>query len=346
MPPTSASSSAEDEEIVGLVGAPILGVARQPGAKAGAAQRVGRPSRLPRRQKMPRARRAGWPIPRNRRARARAERPARRPAGTAPARARKSRGKALRCGAIAAAAFRRRAGPAAARNPRAGRPARAPPGSAAPSASARRRGAIAASSTASMRRTISGGSNGVPWISICCAICSQRAEVLSSDISSPAFICALARASSTARQPVAEPHRLVAQRRHEFRRLVLAGAGIDAEQAAVAIAVGKGMDRVDEAALLAHLLEEARRHAAAERRRQHRGGVIVGVVEHEPGEPEHQVQLLEVALLALVAADIARRLGRDRPLGRAARRAACRRDRRSGRGRDCRPPPAPSARAP
>jgi hypothetical protein len=47
-----------------------------------------------------------------------------------------------------------------------------------------------------MRRTMSGGSNGVPWISMCCAICSQRAAVLSSDISSPAFICALARASS------------------------------------------------------------------------------------------------------------------------------------------------------
>ena len=45
--------------------------------------------------------------------------------------------------------------------------------------------------------TSSAGSNGVPWISMCCASCSQRAEVLSSDISRPAFICALARASST-----------------------------------------------------------------------------------------------------------------------------------------------------
>src|SRR6202034_1103862 len=37
---------------------------------------------------------------------------------------------------------------------------------------------IAASSPASMWRTISGGSNGVPWINKCCANCSQRAEVL------------------------------------------------------------------------------------------------------------------------------------------------------------------------
>ena len=54
-----------------------------------------------------------------------------------------------------------------------------------------------------MWRTMSAGSNGVPWISMCCAICSQRAPVLSSDIKSPAFICALARASSTGVNPSA-----------------------------------------------------------------------------------------------------------------------------------------------
>ena len=73
------------------------------------------------------------------------------------------------------------------------------------------------------------------------------------------------------REPLAEPPHLVAQRRHQLGRFLLAGAGIDAEHAAVAIGVGEGIDRIDEAALLADLLEQARRHAAAERGRHHRG---------------------------------------------------------------------------
>ena len=51
--------------------------------------------------------------------------------------------------------------------------------------------------TVSSGGTISGGSKGVPWIKRCCASCSQRAEVLSSDIRRPAFIWVLARLSST-----------------------------------------------------------------------------------------------------------------------------------------------------
>ena len=145
-------------------------------------------------------------------------------------------------------------------------------------------------------------------------------------------------------QPVGEPHRLVAQDRHQLGRLFLAGAGIDAEQPAVAVAVREGMDRVDEAALLAHFLEQPGRHAAAERGRQHRGGVIIGVVERNAGKPEHEVQLLEVAVLAVVAAGIARRLGRDRPCraGIAAEQRP-RPARRRGRGRNCRTPTAPCA---
>src|SRR6202022_3115309 len=54
--------AAEDEEIVALIGAPILGVAGDSGAKAGPAQRVGRPARLPRRQKVARARPEAGPF--------------------------------------------------------------------------------------------------------------------------------------------------------------------------------------------------------------------------------------------------------------------------------------------
>src|SRR6185437_14093226 len=68
-------------------------------------------------------------------------------------------------------------------------------------------------------------------------------------------------------EPVADAADLLAHRRDELHDLLRPGAGIDAEDAAVAIAVRERVDRVDEAALLADLLEEARRHAAAERRR-------------------------------------------------------------------------------
>src|SRR5262249_46160348 len=46
----------KDQKVVRLVSAPILGVARDPRAETGAAQRVGRPTRLPRGKKVPRAR--------------------------------------------------------------------------------------------------------------------------------------------------------------------------------------------------------------------------------------------------------------------------------------------------
>src|SRR5437764_14476188 len=47
---------AEDEEIVGLVGAPIFGITRNSPSKIRSAQCVGRPARLPGREKIPRAR--------------------------------------------------------------------------------------------------------------------------------------------------------------------------------------------------------------------------------------------------------------------------------------------------
>jgi len=80
-------------------------------------------------------------------------------------------------------------------------------------------------------------------------------------------------------EAVGKARGLLAQYRQQLGRLLFAGAGIDAEQPAVAIAMREGMDRIDEAALLAHLLEQAGRHAAAERGRQHGCRVIIGVAE-------------------------------------------------------------------
>ncbi len=181
--------------------------------------------------------------------------------------------------------------------------------------------ATAASSTASMRATISAMSSGRPKTIICAACCSQRAAVLSSDMSNPALSCARAR-SSSAGASAAESLRISAQRTGiSSATSVLAGAGIDAEDAAVAIGVGEGIDGIDEAALLADLLEEARRHAAAERasraptRRSNRGSA-----KRKPGKPSTHMDLFEVALLAEFAADIARGLARARPALRRQRR--------------------------
>src|SRR3546814_6199256 len=68
----------------------------------------------------------------------------------------------------------------------------------------------------------------------------------------------------------------------------------------------KSIDRIDQAALLAHLLEQARRHAAAEQRREGREDVVVIVEVADAIEAEQQMDLLEVALLAAIAAPVGR----------------------------------------
>ena len=80
-------------------------------------------------------------------------------------------------------------------------------------------------------------------------------------------------------ESVGKARGLLAQYRQQLGRLLLAGAGVDAEQPAVAIAMREGMDRIHQAALLAHLLKQAGRHAAAKRGRQHGCCVIIRVAE-------------------------------------------------------------------
>ena len=69
-------------------------------------------------------------------------------------------------------------------------------------------------------------------------------------------------------------------------------AGIDAEHPAVGVVRGVGVDGVRQAALLAHLLEQPRAHAAAERGVEHAGGEPPVVAPAQTGQPEHQVGLL------------------------------------------------------
>ena len=70
-------------------------------------------------------------------------------------------------------------------------------------------------------------------------------------------------------------------------------AGVQADEAGIREARGEGVDRVGEAALLADLLEQPRRHPAAEHRVEHaeHGAPLVG--GRDPGDPHQQVRLLD-----------------------------------------------------
>ena len=109
---------------------------------------------------------------------------------------------------------------------------------------------------------------------------------------------ARARASSSAPKCSIGARELAAEDRHQLRDLVFAGAGIDAEDAAVAVRMREGVDRIDEAALLADLLEEPRGHAAAQRGREHVRRPVVGSACGTPREAEDEMHLFEVAVLA------------------------------------------------
>ena len=130
------------------------------------------------------------------------------------------------------------------------------------------------------------GSNGVPWISMCCAICSPPPEVLSSDINRPGLPLRLgAPPPDPGLKPSSSLRVVTGTSRQQLGRLLSRRAGIDAEQPAVTVAVRERADRVDEPAFLAHFLEEPRGHAAAENGRQHGGGGRPGSPSGRPGNP-------------------------------------------------------------
>src|SRR6202044_2445453 len=80
------------------------------------------------------------------------------------------------------------------------------------------------------------------------------------------------------------------------------GSGVDAEGAGVAIGGEVGVDGVDEAALFADGLEEARAHAAAEDGVEQEGCVAGLVGDGRSGNAETELDLLEGFLVAQVNA--------------------------------------------
>ena len=105
--------------------------------------------------------------------------------------------------------------------------------------------------------------------------------------------------------------------RHQLGNVALPGRRVHAENAGVGKAPMERVDRVAEAAFLAHLLEQPRRHAAAEDHRQHLRGVEVAHVIGAALEAEDDLRVHQVAVLAEIAADIMRVLRRN------ARRRGC-----------------------
>ena len=111
----------------------------------------------------------------------------------------------------------------------------------------------------------------------------------------------------------------------EFGHVGRAGAGADAEQAAIGERPVEGVDRVGEAAGLADLVPKPRGQAAAEHVGKQMGGVVAGSLKEQPGKPEHEVGLFEPAGDAPLAARIAAAFGAVRSDGAAWRRSDARR---------------------
>ena len=104
----------------------------------------------------------------------------------------------------------------------------------------------------------------------------------------------------------------------QFARILRRGPGADAEDAAIGERPVEGIDRIGEAALLAHLLEQARRQAAAEHRGEDLERVMRAAGEGQAGQAEHEMDLFLVAADARFAAAVLAGFARE------------------GRGRRCR----------
>ena len=155
-----------------------------------------------------------------------------------------------------------------------------------------------------------------PKISIDRAIASACPCGVSSAIRMPASTCARARFSSASVSSSAAPLRRVAGARSSASvARALSAAQVDGEQAGVGEALGPGIDRIGQAALLAQLLEQPRRHAAADRLGEQRQGRRGRIGRRQAGIGQGEMRLLGRAAVGADAADEAG--ARDR------RRRAC-----------------------
>ena len=128
------------------------------------------------------------------------------------------------------------------------------------------------------------------------AICSARALEDSNAVNIDTFICALARASSVSSRFCVACARQSKLDRDELGKLAPAARGIKAEQAGVGIGPVEGMDRIGEAALLAHFLEQARGHAAADDIGEDMRGILILIGVGHALEADDDMSLLEAPL--------------------------------------------------
>ena len=179
------------------------------------------------------------------------------------------------------------------------------------------------------------------------AICSARAEELSSPISRPALSCALERASSaSAGLLVGGALQLRADDVDQLAHHLRPRCRVDAEQPRIGQRPAARIDRIAEAAPLPHLLEQPGRHAPAEQPREHLGRVELLVAVRRARQSHHEMALLERLRRGARAPDIPRRLESPRRRRHSGRRIGPQRGARARRGRRCRRPTAPCALAP
>ena len=127
---------------------------------------------------------------------------------------------------------------------------------------------------------------------------------------------------------------LCADHPQRLGQVVRARAQVEADLPGVGVLVGERVDRVGQAAPLAHLLEQARGRGAAEDVVEHAQGEAAVVVAGDPRRAEAHVVLLGVLALEAHVRARGRRAGGRAVARRARRRAATRaRARRAARGR-------------
>ena len=136
--------------------------------------------------------------------------------------------------------------------------------------------------------------SGRPWISTWRASCSARALRAFEPGQQPHLELRLdAGDLLLAEAALGGLEQLVADHGDQLMRPVRTACGMDREHAAIGESAGEGVDRVAKPAPLAHLLEQARGHAAAERAGADLRGEIIGMAIGRRLEGEHEMGLLE-----------------------------------------------------
>ena len=168
----------------------------------------------------------------------------------------------------------------------------------------------ASTSTASSLAVISASGITRPKASSCPAICSARAAGRSSPISRPDLQLRLGAGHFLGTGRLGDRRHFAGDNGRQLGGLGLAGAGIDADHAAIGEGMREGVDRIAQPALLTHFLEQPRGHAAAQRGRIDLGRIDVRIGAGDPGKSVGDMHLFVIFSEPQIAAAIARRLRR------------------------------------